>query len=90
METVDEFRNLGFEVIPNFISPEEQSQLIKYLDSYLSISGSNEDANLSIAMRSRGRKEGKIIAVSDLRYGREYYIQTQSFQSAADNGDGNS
>jgi hypothetical protein len=83
-----DFGELGFKVIPNFISADEQEQMINYLEKNLSILGSNEEANLSIAMRSRKTKKGNIIAVSEQKYGREFYIQTQSFESAADNGDG--
>jgi hypothetical protein len=83
-----DFKDLGFKVIPNFISLDEQEQMINYLGNNLSILGPNEEANLSIAMRSRKRREGEIIAVSEQKYGREFYIQTKSFESDADNGDG--
>lgn len=81
-----EYEKLGFSLHPSFISVEEQSEIAQYLK--LSLSGSADESNLSIAERNRARKAGSVVAVSEHKYGREFYIQTESFQIAADESDG--
>ena len=80
------FKDLGFYVIPSFISDEEQKSLLRYLD--WSLTGSPDEENLSVAQRSRARRAGNIIAVNEQKYGREFYIQTESFQRAVTEKDG--
>lgn len=80
------FEKLGFFVIPFFISDEEQLEIIQYLDR--SLEGSADESSLSIAERSKARKAGNIVAVSEHKYGREYYLQTDSFQIAVNEDDG--
>ena len=80
------FERLGFTVLPSFLTDEEQVKILAYLDR--SLSGSIDESNLSIAERSRARKAGKIVAVSEQKYGREYYIQTDNFQNAVFDSDG--
>ena len=75
-----EFSALGFVVLPSFISDAEQSDLLGFLER--SLTGSADDANLSIAQRNFARKAGNIVAVNEQRYGREYYMQTDSFMRA--------
>ena len=45
-----EFSALGFVVLPSFISDAEQSDLLGFLER--SLTGSADDANLSIAQRN--------------------------------------
>ena len=80
------FEKLGFFVIPCFISDDEQAEIIQYLNR--SLEGSADESNLSIAERSRARKAGNIVAVSEHKYGREFYLQTDSFQIAVNEADG--
>jgi hypothetical protein len=80
------FEKLGFFVIPSFMSDEEQGEIIQYLNR--SLEGSADESNLSIAERSRARKAGNIVAVSEHKYGREFYLQTDSFQMAVNEADG--
>lgn len=80
------YENIGFTVFPSFLTDKEQVKLLAYLDR--SLSGSIDEGNLSIAERSRARKAGRIVAVSEQKYGREYYMQTDHFQEAVLDNDG--
>lgn len=86
--SIDEeyFEDIGFSIISSFMSDEEHRDILRYLD--LSLTGSPDQANLSIAERSSARRAGNIIAVNEQKYGREYYLQTESFQLAVTEKDG--
>ena len=82
----DYYEDIGFSIIPSFMSHEEQEGILRYLDQ--SLTGSPDEASLSIAKRSSARRAGNIIAVNEQKYGREYYLQTDSFQLAVTEKDG--
>ena len=81
-----DYEKFGFSLHPSFISIDEQSDIAQYLK--LSLSGSAHESNLSIAERNRARKAGSVVAVCEHKYGREFYLQTESFQAAVDESDG--